>query len=287
MLYEKFLDLLEEAVCRKLERQEKVRRVQILKNNGVKLDGFSYQTEGRREQPTVYVNDYYHKDLTIEELEQISELVVGIQRESILSPENNFSQVLDYSRMKEQIFYKLISRKKNEELLERIPWLPWLDLALVFYLRIPEHIIGSATALIHTSHMEYWGITLGELYRTASENMKRLPIMLKPVEDFLDGYGMEVFSSGMYVLSTEKREYGAAVIISPEIQGVCYETFGEDYYVLPSSIHELILHPKSLAAGRGELERLVQEVNASCVSEEDYLSSRVYCYSSALGQVKI
>jgi len=287
MLYEKFLDLLEEAVCRRLKRQEKVRRVQILKNNGVKLDGFSYQAEGHQERPTVYVNDYYHNDMSIEELEQLSELIVSIQRESMLHLENNFSQVLDYSKMKAQIFYKLISRKKNEELLERVPWLPWLDLALVFYLRIPEHIIGSATALIHTSHMEYWGITLGELYRTASENMKRLPVMLKPMEDFLDGYDMKAFSSGMYVLSTEKKEYGAAVIISPEIQGVCYETFGEDYYVLPSSVHELILLPKSLAAGREELERLVQEVNDSCVSEEDYLSSRVYCYSSAIGQVKI
>lgn len=287
MTYETFLKRLEEAVRLKLEEQEEVRRIRILKNNGVKLDGFSYRREGHREQPTVYVNHYYRRDLEEQELEEIAEVLVKVQRNSILLPDKNLAQVLEYPKMKEQIYYRLISREKNEELLKQTPWLPWLDLALVFYLRIPEQIIKNATALIHNAHMEYWGLTLGELYRTASENMKELSVLLKPVEEFLEDYHIETLNSGMYVLSTEKKEFGSAAIVSLEVQKMCFETLGEDYYVLPSSIHELILLPVSLAAGRKDLEELVREVNSFCVSEEDYLGSHVYRYSSVLGQVKL
>lgn len=287
MTYNTFLDMLEESVCLKLEKQEKIHRIEILKNNGVKLDGFSYQKEGHREQPTVYVNHYYHQDMEEQELEDIAKIIVKIQRDSILLPEKNLAQVLDYSKMKARIYYKLISREKNEELLRQVPWIPWLDLALVFYLRIPEQIVKNATALIHTSHMEHWGLTLGELYRTASENMKQLSVLLKPMEDFLEGYNLEAPNSGMYVLGTEKKEFGAAVIVRPEVQKMCRERLEEDYYVLPSSVHELILLPVSLAVGREELEQLVHEVNAACVGTEDYLGGRVYRYSSVLGRVKL
>lgn len=287
MTYQTFLDMLEESVRMKLKAQEKIRRIEILKNNGVKLDGFSYEKEGHREQPTVYVNHYYSPDLEEKELEEIAKLVVKLQRDSILIPGKDLAQVLEYPKMKEQVYYRLVSREKNEELLGRIPWIPWLDLALVFYLRIPGHIIKNATALIHTSHLEHWGLTLGELYRTASENMKKLSVLLKPMEEFLENYHPEVPRSGMYVLSTEKKEFGAAAIVSPKVQNMCYEKIGEDYYVLPSSIHELILLPVSMAAGREELEALVREVNSFCVSEEDYLGGRVYRYSSVLHQVKL
>lgn len=287
MTYEVFLSLLEKTVSLKLKEKEEVRRIRILKNNGVKLDGFSYRRDGHREQPTVYVNHFYHPELEEKELEMIAETIVKIQRDSMLLPEKNLAQVLEYPEMKEQIYYRLVSREKNTELLEQIPWVPWLDLALVFYLRIPEHIIKNATALIHTAHMEHWGLTLGELYRNAAENMKKLTVMLKPMEAFLEGYGPGNVNSGMYVLGMEKKEFGAAAIVSSEVQKMCCERMGEDYYILPSSIHELILLPVSMADGRKGLEQLVREVNACCVKEEDYLGAHVYRYSSVLEQVKL
>ena len=286
MTYESFLDILERNICSMLSGEEQVRRIQILKNNGVKLDGFSYQIPGHREQPTVYVNQYYRKEMKEEELRGVAQLVLKIQRDSRLFPEEELTQVLDYERMKDRIFFRLISKEKNEELLTQVPWLPWLDLAIVFYLRIPEHIVQNATALIHNNHMEYWGLTLGQLYRIASGNMKKQRFMLEPMEHFLGYYGIEAVNSGMYVLSTEKKEYGAAVILSQEVQRKCRELLGEDYYVLPSSVHELILLPRSIASGPRELEKMVREVNAQCVSREDFLSDCIYLYSSKLGLVR-
>ncbi len=285
MTYEYFLLQLEEKIMDCLKGKESVRRVQVLKNNGVKLDGFCYRIEGHREQPTVYVNHYYREGLSDTEVKEIAALVLKIQRDSRLKKENDLAQVLEFEQMKTHIFYRLISREKNKELLKDVPWLPFLDLALVFYLRIPEHIISHATALIHTSHMERWGITRKRLYQTAVENMVRTSMYLEPMENFLEEYGLEVPESGMYVLSCGDKEFGAAVIVNPDVMRDCARRLGEDYYVLPSSIHEVILLPKSLASSREDLDELVQEVNETCVSREEYLSDHAYLYCVETGKL--
>lgn len=286
MTYDRFLMQLEQSVMEQTEEGEDIRRVQILKNNGVRLDGFSYHIEGRREQPTVYVNQYYHEEILPDEMEDIARMILKIQRESRILPEDGLHKLLDYDSMKEKIFYRLISREKNEELLAKIPWLPWLDMAIVFYLKIPEQIVSNATALIYTNHLEHWGITMGELYRTASENMSALPVLIEPMERFLESCGMESKNSGMYILTNGRKEFGAAAIVDSKVQKMCRKRLGEDYYVLPSSIHELILLPGSLAASPEDLSSLVQEVNESCVSEEDFLSGNVYFYSSVTGRLR-
>lgn len=285
MTYAYFLMRLEQLLTDALDTGEKVRRVQILKNNSVKLDGFTYGLEGHREQPTVYVNHFFHRDMQEEELLPIAEKILKIQRSSILYPEKDLSQVLVYENMKKHIYYRLISKSANEELLNQIPWIPWMDLAIVFYMRIPEHILEHATALIHTSHMEHWGIAIKELYRVAAENMAELPVQLEPMEIFLEGYGFEPLSSGMHVLSIGRKEFGAAAILNPQILRRCYRKLGEDYYVLPSSVHEVILLPKSLTVSRTGLDELVREVNEKCVSKEEILSDHAYFYDGTLGQL--
>ena len=287
MTYAQFLDTLEQEICLLAEEEEHIQRVRVLKNNGVKLDGFSCCIRGRKEQPTVYVNHYYYAGICENEIRKLAQQILKVQRESLLEKGNDLLQVLEYGRMKGRIYYRLISREKNEELLRDVPHLFWLDLAIVFYLKIPEEIISNATALIHNSHMKQWGIDLKELYHAAAENMAEIPVMLEPMEQLLEGYGLKGRSSGMYVLGIRGREYGAAVILDPKVLKKCFRRIGEEFYVLPSSIHEVILLPVSCSDDPSELERLVKEVNETCVTPEDYLSGHVYRYFSDTGELKI
>ncbi len=287
MTYAQFLDILEQEICLLAEEEEHIQRVRVLKNNSVKLDGFSCCIRGRKEQPTVYVNHYYYAGICENEIRKLAQQILKVQRESLLEKGNDLLQVLEYGRMKGRIYYRLISREKNEELLRDVPHLFWLDLAIVFYLKIPEEIISNATALIHNSHMKQWGIDLKELYHAAAENMAEIPVMLEPMEQLLEGYGLKGRSSGMYVLGIRGREYGAAVILDPKVLKKCFRRIGEEFYVLPSSIHEVILLPVSCSDDPSELERLVKEVNETCVTPEDYLSGHVYRYFSDTGELKI
>ena len=90
------------------------------------------------------------------DIREIATAVLQIQRESRKLPSEELNEVLHFDRMKDRIFYRLVSRERNRELLEKTPHVDWMDLSLVFYLRIPDHIIRNATALISRTHMERW-----------------------------------------------------------------------------------------------------------------------------------
>lgn len=285
MTYENFLDGLEKELLRGKAGDERIHRVRILKNNGVKLDGFSCQVQGHREQPTVYVNHYYNEESGQAELEATAKLVLKIMRESILGPGRKLEHLLDYEKVRERIYYRLVSREQNLELLEAIPHIPWLDLELVFYIKIPEHMVKRATALIRLNHMEHWGLSLEELYRVAQKNMAKASVLLCPMEQVLGGCGVPMMSSGLYVLSNGQKEFGAAVIANPEVQRMCAGRLGEDYYILPSSIHEVLLLPASTPVDRDELDALVREVNGNYLNREDILGGHAYLYHALSGKI--
>ena len=52
----------------------------------------------------------------------------------------------------------------------------------------------------------------------------------------------------------------------------------EDYYILPSSIHEVIILPKSKGTDENYLSRLVDEINLEQLAREEILSNHSYLY---------
>ena len=60
------------------------------------------------------------------------------------------------------------------------------------------------------------------------------------------------------------------------------ETLGQDYFILPSSIHECLILPDDGTYERGELERMVREINRRELLPQEVLSDRVYHYDRAL-----
>lgn len=133
------------------------------------------------------MNHYYRENAKEEYVQEVAHMILGIQRESMAFPLMIWNQVLDFERMKKRIFFRLVSKEKNADLLKKVPYVEWQDLALVFYLKIPEEIVKHATAIIHTNHMERWGVEVEELYRTAKANMEEMPLFFHPIEDFLEG----------------------------------------------------------------------------------------------------
>ena len=285
MTYEEFLSGLEKAIFVQRREEETIKRVQVLKNNGVQLDGFSCVMEGHREQPAVYVNHYFREDVTKEDLCTLAAMVLKIQRDSMLHQTGDFEMLLDYEKMKKRIYCRLISRNKNEDLLKTVPWIPWMDLAIVFYMEIPGKLIKNATALIRTAHMERWKITEDQLFERAKKNLQRRGFRMVAMTEFL-GDQVECPDAEMYILNTKKPEFGAAVFVDSQVRRICAQQIGGSYYILPSSIHELILLPDKVDYERKELDELVRQVNSQCVEAEDFLSDHAYYYNAQKDRIE-
>ena len=80
---------------------------------------------------------------------------------------------------------------------------------------------------------------------------------------------------------------GAACIIDDNIQKMIAEKVGGDYFVLPSSVHEVLIMPKSEDMDPKELRNMVQDVNATQVAEGEILSDQVYGYDAKTHKLSI
>lgn len=87
------------------------------------------------------------------------------------------------------------------------------------------------------------------------------------------------FGNGCYPVIVTNRSgiYGAASVLA--IAEQAEEQIGA-FYMLPSSVHEVILLPESMGVSYEEAALMVQEVNSSEVGPEDFLSDTVYRYEN-------
>jgi hypothetical protein len=82
----------------------------------------------------------------------------------------------------------------------------------------------------------------------------------------------------MYILTSESRCFGSSAMLYDHVFCEFEGLMEGDLFVLPSSVHEVIVTPASGGFSGFELERMVTEINKECVPEYEVLSNRVYYY---------
>jgi len=315
MDFQEFTEKVKEEVGKRLEMQVQVKTVQ--RNNGVTLTGLLIMEAGSNTSPAIYLNSYYEGYQREEDIREAAGDICRIYKSTSIKRPVDLSNFLTFEKAKGQIAFRLVHYEKNAERLHGMPHRRFLDLAIVYYYVVKEPPFdGNASIQISNSHMETWGVTEGELYRTAMSNTPQLqPITvegidqcimgvlekeLKKVSDsdgdvgrvFLKMLLTELLLSDslkvpMYVMTNKENQYGAACILYPDsIKGFA-DKIGSDLYILPSSVHEVILVP----AGKGEeMERLytmVSDINREQVDPEEQLSDNVYIYRRAEGMISL
>jgi len=89
----------------------------------------------------------------------------------------------------------------------------------------------------------------------------------------------------MDVITNKDMMFGASALLFPDIfKEYCEQKGIQKIYILPSSIHELIVVPQDLA-GSSVMTNMVQDVNSNEVLPEDVLSNHVYLYDVTTNQI--
>lgn len=83
----------------------------------------------------------------------------------------------------------------------------------------------------------------------------------------------------IYVITTPRGFDGASVIVSRDFMKDVYEKFGEAFYILPASRHEVLALPVSKASTEiAEFAAIMSSINATEEEPRDWLSDDVYCF---------
>jgi len=293
MNYQEFVGSVTGFLRESLPCDTELNLVPLQKNNGVIMDGLSIRKKGQHVAPTIYLELYYKEYLAGRSLHHIYDQILECCEDLSFMERFDVDFFTDYEKIRPTIVYKLIHYEKNRELLERVPHLPFLNLAIVFYCLLNDTPVGNATVLIHNSHMQMWNITCSRLYEDAKNNTQRLlPAELKTMAEVIRelSEGLEEPENKevpMYVLTNSRRTLGAACILYEGMLELGRKTVGEAYYLLPSSVHEWILVPESVVTDRGELLSMVRDINVTQVRSTEVLSDQIYFYSPDSGQISL
>lgn len=284
MNFTSFLNLTVKQLKEELGQEYELEIRKVMKNNGIMLTGIIARKNSQNSFPTVYVDGLYRDNLREEEISEIAQHLAGQILEAELKEPIDMSGFLDFSKAKERIVFRLINTEKNRELLKDIPNRQLFNLSVVYYYILEKTPFeGTATILIRNSHMKSWNIGEEQLYETAYQNSPRLlPLRFMEMREVLEGFYPEELIEGMspmYVLSNAEKMFGAVCMIYPEALKEIAKQLGGDLFVLPSSVHEMILIPERPDISQTMLADIVKEVNHTQLLEEEILADSVFFYN--------
>ena len=306
MEYNQFLLKVQTEIEKQLGDSFHVRIQRILKNNDTVLEGLVISKGEEHLSPTIYLNPYFEEFQQGMEMQEIIGRLLGVYEQNVNISFGNtkIEELLDFNNLRNKVAYKLIHRASNQELLKEVPYVEFLDLAVVFYLFLGECRSGQMTALIYNTHMASWGTTKEELFQLAKKNTPelfpaRIRNMKENIRELLNGALEDFGDAGImdellgedqvpfYVLSNQRMTNGACCILYENFLERFAKAQGADLIILPSSIHETLLIPDQGENSYEELGAMVNEINQSEVPEEERLSNQVYRYSRSSGTVEI
>jgi len=286
--YEQFVNEVTEAITIAAGTEYTVIPRRERRNNSVILDGIMLQRGNERVAPNVYLNQYYSRYCGGESAEQIAEQILevcGEKREEILG----LMQKLDFSPeyIKEHLCYRLVGRERNTELLQEIPYRNYLNLAVIYYWIVYEEGEQIGSIMMTRRQMEHFGWTEEELMQMAQQNTPRIfPPLMKGMDEIVGELLAHQAEINMLVLSNEKGINGAACLMYPGVLMMLEEAMHGSFYVLPSSIHELIVIPDN-GTSAVSLCEMVYCINRTQLPQEDVLSDAVYHYSAESKELKV
>ena len=119
-----------------------------LKNNGTIRTGLMFIQEDVNTFPTIYLEEFYEQYLQGESMNTLVQSIQEIYEKVKVKQSFPYNKILEYSKMKDCIVYKVIRRESNKKLLEQVPHDCYLDLAIVYYALMETSEFGTATRRI-------------------------------------------------------------------------------------------------------------------------------------------
>lgn len=303
MEFSNFTTLVREEVEKRAGQKYTVRISDVRKNNGVVLSGLTVMRDDSNISPTIYLNNYYeaYEDGRTTLSNVVNDVMDSYNRNKV-NRSVDMRQFLNYENVKKGIVYKLVNTAQNTELLEDVPHVEFLDLSVVFQYLIQNENFGTASILIHNAHLKLWNVSVEELYQVADANTQRLQgYELQSMKDVIcelletdrnsesnDVECMEEHADNvpMYVLSNKNRVGGAACILYDGILADFAAVIGGSFYVIPSSIHEVLLLPADNTDEKEEIKAMIKEINDTQVRTEEILSYSLYFFDREDGQLQ-
>lgn len=202
----------------------------------------------------------------------------------------NYNEFFNFETVRDSVFFRVVNYERNQEILKGAPYLRLNDLAITFRWLAAMDQERIASALVQNEHLKRWNISLETLVGYANENTPVLfPARLVPMNQMIEhcmeladeeeiGVLQETMDTSMMVLTNHMGMNGAGCMCYKGLLAQVADKIENNFYILPSSVHEVIILPEAEELDADSLERMVCSVNEELVADEEILSNHVYYY---------
>ena len=275
----------------------------------VTYDGVMFDVPSGVPSPVIYPEQFYpdyENGMSFKNImEQLGEALSEALAYSPDTQSGAVKELLD-GNILPRVYLQVINPETNPEFIGTVPHRDFNDLAIIYRFLVDVDDEGLQSCVITNDILKGigGGITEDQLFKAA---LKNTPEFFKPsvkrIEDAIirmlekDGAPQELIDmiteardsvptdERVYILSNDQEAFGANALLYPERFAEIAKEVGSDLYVLPSSVHEVILVSESYDLDK--LKALVKETNEGIVRPEDRLSDTVYNYRRAENDVVV
>ena len=253
--------------------------------------------------PTFYMERMYEQYLESDSFEKVMANQAIYLEESLKYLPKDI-MTLDFTTIRDKIVFQVVNTKENSEMIELCPHRDLMDLSIVYRVIVSVDEHGVSGFLITNDIAEAEELSEKLLFSLAKKNTKKIfPFKSERIEEtmgrMMRKWGacdkdieesfpdMEAVPAKdrVYVVSNEYEFFGANALIYSDVIGKIVKKIGTDCYILPSSVHDLVVLSTDTFKESGKLVKLVRETNQEHVRVSDRLSDSVYRYSIVDGSI--
>ncbi len=253
--------------------------------------------------PTFYMESMYDQYRNCDSFEKVmANQAIYLEESLKFLPEDILN--IDLAKLKDKIVFQVVNTQENKAMIDLCPHREFLDLTVVYRVIINVDSAGVSGFLITNDIAEADGLTEKLLYRLAKKNTRKLfPFKSERIEETM-GRLMRKWGADdkdidesfpdidkipanerVYVISNDYEFFGANALLYKDVIGNVVNSIGTDCFVLPSSVHDLVILSTDTFKESSKLMELVRQTNHDHVRVSERLSDSIYRYSIVDGSL--
>lgn len=285
MNYNKFVDRMRTELDKLIPVAE-VRVIDVDKLQGQSYRGLEVREKEQDAAMTLNLHGAFREYNQGKDFREIAlNLALSCRSELEHIPKFDLKTLMNYQEMKKHLAICLVPMEKNLDLLAKIPHRDVMDMAAVYRFDLGRNNTydEGASILITNRMLESYGISPAQLQKDAAVLApEEHPLSIRPIYSVLSDYidypdeGPAPGEPMPFVASSGFR--GSGVLMYPGFMEQAAKEVGGSFYVLPSSVHEVLLMKDDVGIDYRDLKEMVTTINAEMVKAEDRLTNNVYHY---------
>lgn len=224
--------------------------------------------------PNFYIEEYYGMYEEGRSIESIAAIIMDLYRENKMCRHIRNADPADRDNA-DRVILMLINRKGNEDLLKKIPHRDFLDLTVIYRVVLSSDEDSIMSYILTDAILESWEMTEEEIYQRALVQTDSI----LPANDTAE--------NNIVIFTNASGVNGDSAFLMHRRLERAAEWFGGDFYIVPSSINELIGIPVNGASENAVRQAVIHSVDNGIVEPSEWLSYSLYRYEKDKGRVII